>query len=209
MSEQRMNQTKNVEGMQEHRGADKQNRGTNHKNGQRKNGQDRNRNKKQKTPFAHKGMYYLAKDGSVIHEWNCAVLRASDLQDFDAQKDVELLTGCLCEKCGRSLLLKKYTEDKEEGRALSKFLGEQEISTEFLCELYEVYRVFPYVYNQALKLFYKDKNWKLTKEGNKIQLYQNEFGENMPGWFNDYWVLSKELEEVTIEEAIKVILTNS
>lgn len=171
-----------------------------------KNNQKDNKQKKNKVMFAHKGMHYQSKEDGLIHDWNCPVLKNVNLQDFDEVKEIPTMTGCICSKCGRGLLLKKYTDDKEEGRALSRFLGDNGISTEFLCELYEVYHIYPYVYNAALKLNYKDKDWKIIKGENKLIIYHNEFGENMPGWFNDYWKVNQELENATVEDAIKVIL---
>lgn len=173
----------------------------------RGNGFKDNKQKRPKQMFAHKGMVYQSKEDGIVHDWNCPVIKNANIADYEEFKEAPILTGCICNKCGRGILFKKYTDDKEEGRALSKFYGENGISTEFLCEMYEVYHIFPYVYNSALKLSYKDEDWKIVKGDNKLVIYHNDFGENMPGWFNDYWNEYQTIEGMNIEAAIKVILT--
>lgn len=174
----------------------------NYQNG--KNGSKDYKNKRPKQSFAHKGMLYQHMEGGLIHDWNCPEIKNVNLAEYNELKEIPILTGSICPKCGKGLLLKKYTDDKEEGRALSRFFGDCGLPTEFLCELYEVYHIYPYVYEGALKLTYKDRNWKIQKADNQYVIFHNEFGENMPGWFNDYW--KEEQKADSLEAAIKIIL---
>ena len=153
----------------------------------------------------HKGMIYKSKEDGLAHEWDCPVVRGGNMADFEELKDVELLSGMICPKCGKSLLFKKYTDDVEEGRALSRFLGDL-LSPEFLCEMYETYHIYPYVINGAMKLSYKDNYWKITKNDKKFVLYHNEMKEDMPGWFNDYWKEYGVYEGQPLQDVFQVIL---